>query len=49
MNTFSYPKSSEKNHQTDPLLYTYNMKNEININNEENPDAIQSDKKEDLN
>ena len=49
MNTFSYPKSSEKNHQTDPLLYTYNMKNEININNEENPDAIQSDKKEDFN
>ena len=49
MNTFSYPNSSEKNHQTDPLLYTYDMKNEININNDENLDAIQSDKKEDLN
>ena len=49
MNTFSYPNSSEKKYQTDPLLFTYNMKNEININNEENPDAIQSDKKKDLN
>ena len=41
MNTFSYPNSSEKKYQTDTLLFTYNMKNEININNEENPDAIQ--------
>ena len=49
MNTFSYPNSLEKKHQTDPLLYTYDMKNEINLNNDENLGAIQSDKKEDLN
>ena len=55
MNTFSYPHSSEK-HQTDALLFTYNMENKININKEEKPhdnkdikdkkDGIQTDKKD---
>ena len=53
MNTFSYPHSSEKKHQTDPLLFTYDMKNKINIDKEENPhdnkdtnDGIKTDKKD---
>jgi len=56
MNTFSHPQSSEIKKQTDPLLFTYNMNNKININKEENShdnkdikDGIQSDKKKDMN
>ena len=53
MKTFSYPHSSEKKHQTDPLLFTYDMKNKINIDKEENPhdnkdtnDGFKTDKKD---
>ena len=53
MNTFSYPHSSEKKHQTDALLFTYDLKNKISLDKDENPhdnkdkkDGIKTDKKD---
>ena len=52
MNTFSYPQSAESKNPSDPLTFTYNKSNKINIeensNDNNKKDTIQSDKNKNL-